>query len=131
MNNDLISREVLKEAILTHDKFACLPDTRLVSFRNLVDPDDNFVPYVKLDGILNAIDNAPTVETSKIEHKAYNEGFKDGVDQGIKLSEKPQGKRAEGALLIIDRLYIEGHISNTEQGILRRAILLPEKGGAE
>lgn len=42
-----------------------------------------------------------------------------------------KGKRAEGALLIIDRLYIEGHISNTEQGVLRRAILLPEKGGVD
>ena len=38
------------------------------------------------------INNAPTVETSKIEHKAYNEGFKDGVDQGIRLSDRPQGK---------------------------------------
>ena len=35
------------------------------------------------------IDDAPTVETSKIEHKAYNEGFKDGVDQGIRLSQTP------------------------------------------
>ena len=35
------------------------------------------------------IDNASPVETSKIEHKAYNEGFKDGVEQGIKLSETP------------------------------------------
>ena len=41
---------------------------------------------------LKLIDNAPTVETSKIEHKAYNDGFKDGVDQGIKLSERPQGE---------------------------------------
>ena len=39
-----------------------------------------------------AIDNAPTVETSKIEYKAYNEGFKDGVEQGIRLSDRPQGK---------------------------------------
>lgn len=81
--------------------------------------------------VIDEIDNAPTVETSKIEHKAYNEGFKDGVDQGIKLSEKPQGKRAEGALSIIDRLYTEGHINNMEQGILRRCILFSEKGGTE
>ena len=38
------------------------------------------------------IDNAPTVEISKIEYKAYNEGFKDGVEQGIRLSDRPQGK---------------------------------------
>ena len=42
-----------------------------------------------LNTAIDEIDNAPTVETSKIEHKAYNEGFKDGVEQGIKLSETP------------------------------------------
>lgn len=44
------------------------------------------------DAIDTIIDTAPTVETKKIEHKAYNDGFKDGVDQGIKLSERPQGE---------------------------------------
>ena len=52
---------------------------------------------------MRLINNAPTVETSKIEHKAYNEGFKDGVDQGIRLSKRPQGKwiyhRAQGEFL--------------------------------
>lgn len=72
--------------------------------------------------VIDEIDNAPTVETSKVEYKAYNDGFKDGVEQGIKLSEKPQGKRAEGALSIINCLYTEGHINNMEQGILRRAV---------
>ena len=38
------------------------------------------------------IDKAPTIETIKIEHKAYNEGFKDGVEQGIRLSYRPQGE---------------------------------------
>lgn len=42
--------------------------------------------------LINADKVKAEVETSKIEHKAYNEGFKDGVDQGIKLSERPQGK---------------------------------------
>lgn len=41
---------------------------------------------------LYQIDNAPTVETSKIEYKAYNEGFKDGVEQGIKLSQGQKGE---------------------------------------
>lgn len=41
---------------------------------------------------LYQINSALTVETSKIEYKAYNEGFKDGVEQGIKLSDRPQGK---------------------------------------
>lgn len=46
--------------------------------------------------ILNIIDKAPEVDITKkiikAEHKAYNEGFKDGVDQGIKLSEVKGGK---------------------------------------
>ena len=50
------------------------------------------ISYHKLN---NLIDNAPTVETTKAEHKAYNEGFKDGVNQGIKLSEKTQGEWIE------------------------------------
>ena len=62
---DLISREALKKATK--------------SFTDC----DGFNPVWQI------IDNAPTVETSKIEHKAYNEGFKDGVEQGIKLSETP------------------------------------------
>jgi len=44
------------------------------------------------DSVFDIIDNAPTIETTKAEYKAYNDGFKDGVDQGIKLSERPQGK---------------------------------------
>ena len=36
--------------------------------------------------LLSDIKNAPPVNVQKIENKAYNEGFKDGVDQGIKLS---------------------------------------------
>lgn len=52
---------------------------------------DMFCPDgFKLD-FIKLIDNAPTLETTKAEHKAYNEGFKDGVDQGIKLSDKSKG----------------------------------------
>ena len=36
--------------------------------------------------LLSDIKNAPPVNVQKIENKAYNEGFKDGVDQGIRLS---------------------------------------------
>ena len=42
--------------------------------------------------VIDEIDNALTVETRKIEHKAYNEGFKDGVEQGIKLSQGQKGE---------------------------------------
>lgn len=60
MNNNLISRKALKEAINTYDKFACLPNGELEPFRNLEHP-ENFEPYVHLRDILNAIDNIPTV----------------------------------------------------------------------
>jgi hypothetical protein len=30
-------------------------------------------------------------ELTKAEHKAYNEGFKDGVNQGIRISERSKG----------------------------------------
>ena len=78
------------------------------------------------------VDNAPTVDVISNDegYEMYGKGYLQGYERG-KAEITPHGERAEGALLIIDRLYIEGHISNTEQGILRRAILLPEKGGAE
>ena len=86
MNNDLISREALKKAL--KDAHINMKLTFDIATFNCV---------------MNTIDNAPTVETSKIEYKAYNDGFKDGVDQGIKLSERPQGKwiyhRAQGEFL--------------------------------
>ena len=69
MNNDLISREALKEAL--HNEIG------------------DHALSIAIDRL---IDKAPTVETSKIEYKAYNEGFKDGVEQGIRLSYRPQGK---------------------------------------
>ena len=72
MSNDLISREALKEAIR---KRLCISSLKYLTEQEKV--------------IVEEIDNALTVETSKIEHKAYNEGFKDGVEQGIKLSETP------------------------------------------
>lgn len=65
MNNDLINRSALKKAIETYDKFACLPDCKLETFRNLEHP-EMFEPYVHLRDILNAIDNAPTVEIDKL-----------------------------------------------------------------
>jgi rubrerythrin len=68
---DLISREALKNY------------ARKVMYEN------NATNFSLLKVFDEIIDNAPTVETSKIEHKAYNEGFKDGVEQGIKLSETP------------------------------------------
>lgn len=77
--------------------------------------------------ICDRLDLQPTVKT--YETFSYEKGFQDGK-YGAEM-ERLLGKQAEKAMSIIDRLYIEGHISNTEQGILRRAILLPEEGGAE
>lgn len=52
-------------------------------------------------------------------------------NQPLRCVETPHDNRTERALSIIDRLYTEGHINNMEQGVLRRCILFPEKGGAE
>ena len=118
MDNDLISREALKEngtviGMVNGQKMKVVP--------------------------LSAIDNAPTIEiATKLQPncnnlqqtqgdiiKAYTKGFDTGVET-VK-GERPQGERAERALSIIDRLRTDGHINNKEQGTLRRAILLPEK----
>lgn len=73
MNNDLISREALKN-----------------EFRAIYHCAETMEELANT--MEDAIDNAPTVATSKIEYKAYNEGFKDGVEQGIRLSESPAGR---------------------------------------
>lgn len=57
----LIDADNLKKAINTWDEFACLPNGKLEPFRNLEHP-EMFEPYVHLRDILNAINNAPTVE---------------------------------------------------------------------
>ena len=57
-----IDADELKKAIETYDKFACLPDTRLIPFRMLNEPEKDYEPYVHLRDIRNAIDNASTVE---------------------------------------------------------------------
>ena len=62
---DCVSRKALKGAIENQDKFACLPDTKLVPFRMLNEPEKNYEPYVHLRDIRNAIDNAPTVEPER------------------------------------------------------------------
>ena len=72
-NNDLISREALKN-----------------EFRAIYHCADTVEELANT--MEDVIDNAPTVATSKIEYKAYNEGFKDGVEQGIRLSESPAGR---------------------------------------
>ncbi len=79
---------------------------------------------------LYQIDNAPTVETSKVEYKAYNEGFKDGVEQGIKLSETP-GEWIETkhrVNLLIGVLYSNQVISKSDLEYIEDSIKKLMKG---
>ena len=73
MNNDLISREALKNEIR--------------AIYHCADTVEELANTME-----DVIDNASPIEINKIEYKAYNEGFKDGVEQGIRLSDRPQGK---------------------------------------
>ena len=75
MNNDLISREALKEAINTYDTFACLPDGKLYPVRELEHP-EMFVTYIHVEDVIKAIDNAPTVSDR------YDEGYAQGYIDG-------------------------------------------------
>lgn len=64
MNNDLISRSELKEAINTWDKFACLPDGKIYPFRELKHP-EMFEAYIRFRDIIKAIDGMPIVEEAE------------------------------------------------------------------
>ena len=75
MNNDLISREALKEAINTYDTFACLPDGKLYPIRELEHP-EMFVTYIHVEDVIKAIDNAPTVDIT--EEQAIDKLHKTG-----------------------------------------------------
>lgn len=91
MNNDLISRSELKKAIETYDKFACLPDTRLIPFSVLNEPEKDYEPYVHLRDILNAIDNAPTVEERPQGDFISREALKKEFDDYIKANPNISG----------------------------------------
>jgi len=75
-SGDYISREALKDAIENQDKFACLPDTKLVPFHMLNEPEKNYEPYVHLRDIRNAIDNAPTVDLWQMRQEATENALK-------------------------------------------------------
>lgn len=85
---------------------------------------------IRVDKVQEIIDNAPTVETSKVEYKAYNEGFKDGVEQGIKLSETP-GEWIETkhrVNLLIGVLYSNQVISKSDLEYIEDSIKKLMKG---
>lgn len=122
-HDDLISRSALKKEVenLVAGGAEGLKDY----YENGTKSDENSW----IGGVYDAwelIGDAPTVTT--YETFSYEKGFQDGAYSGE--MERLLGKRTDRALSIIDRLYTEGHINNMEQGVLRRAILLPEKGGA-
>lgn len=77
-----IDADILKEAINTWDKFACLPNGILEPFRNLEHP-EMFEPYIHFRDIIKAIDNAPTVDTDlsgyskRLWKAAYERGKKE------------------------------------------------------
>ena len=107
---DLISREVLKEVISTCDKFACLPDTRLVPFYRLANAEKNYVPYVHFEDIVKVIDNAPTVE-----YPFYAEAYQTGYEEG--KNARTQGEWKDHS----EEGYVEcpfcEHLTNCEDNI--------------
>jgi hypothetical protein len=93
MSNDLISREALRKAIETWDKFACLPNGELEPFRSLEHP-EMFEPYVHVRDILHAIDNAPTVEP-RIEYGSDGQPYRMFMSSGQVVPDMLQGWRYE------------------------------------
>lgn len=83
----LIDADILKEAINTWDKFACLPDGKIYPFRELKHP-EMFEAYIHFSDIIKAIDNAPTVDTDLSEYS--DKLWKEAYERGKK--ERPQGK---------------------------------------
>lgn len=114
MNNDLISRKALKKVIGEY----------IDEYSDLDNEGNHCEKWCAMKEAEMAIDDAPTVCNDN-----YSMGYQDGVKKV--LSERPQGERAERALAIIDRLRTDEHINNKEQGVLRRAILLPERPQGE
>ena len=88
MNNDLISRSELKEAINTYDTFACLPDGKLYPTRDLKHP-EMFVNYIHVEDVVKAIDHAPTVN---LEKTSFMKGYNYGCDDGKRFYERPHGE---------------------------------------
>lgn len=84
MKNDLISREKLKRAIETYDKFACLPDGKIYPVRELKHP-EMFIQYIHVNDVIKAIDNAPTEKAEWIYCGVWSEGIGPGQVFGDKV----------------------------------------------
>lgn len=81
-----IDADILKEAINTWDKFACLPNGILEPFRNLEHP-EMFEPYIHFRDVIKAIDNAPTIPLPD-----FKEGYKQAIRDGKTNFSSPQGE---------------------------------------
>jgi hypothetical protein len=88
--------------------------------------------YDKYD-FLEAIDNAPTVETKKIEHTAYKEGYVDGFNQGIKITERPTGEWYLSKIRWTDKVSVKsnGDIIDFNGRVVGHIDLENMKGGTE
>lgn len=71
-----IDADILKEAIKTYDKFACLPNGILEPFRKLEHP-EMFEPYIHFRDVIKAIGNAPTIPLPD-----FKEGYKQAIRDG-------------------------------------------------
>ena len=100
-----IDADELKKAIDTYDKFACLPDGKLYPVRNLEHP-EMFVPYIHLEDIIKAIDNAPTVAIDeKIE--TYKNAYRimsDAFENEVRKNKRQQGEWIGSSLTFGDIL---------------------------
>ena len=87
MNNDLISREALKEALNTWDKFGYTAKSELIRLTS--DNEKLYRPYIHYEDVINCIDNAPTVERPQGEWKVY------GKQGGIPITDMCSNCRYE------------------------------------
>ena len=111
MNNDLISRSALKEAL--KEKF------------------DDFIP----EGVYDEINNAPTVEeiTNEDIQQAIKEGFANGYEMAKEKYERPQGECEKCDYYTFAQAIINGFVElMSKNGITTVEELLETlKGDAE
>lgn len=85
MNNDLIRRSALKEALDTWDKFGYTAKSELV--RLTPDNEKLYRPYIHYEDVINCIDNATTVELPD-----FKAGYKQAILDGKTQYQRPQGE---------------------------------------
>ena len=132
MNNDLISREALKEAVDTWDKFGYTAQGELI--RLTEKNKDLYVPYVKYQDIVNCIDNAPTVFDCRSCKNNGNE--RECVDchdysNYVRYENRPQGEYVDISKLRLMKVEeCAGHSIEYAMG-WKACVEWIKKGGAE